>query len=372
MKHMTKSAAVLCLFFVLALSPLLAQTNQIEFTSTKGKACYENNSALDGCKTLTVLKLGGTFDQKTDALTISAFNMDPLLLDDGNVKIAMAMSSTGTGSFDWDTGKSVAKLSLIATVSSPTGKYNLGKSCKIPANLNLTTETSGGLTGKRYPANQLSGALKYVDNTFVIQSPVSGSDCGFYTTLIGGATPTQSGTMSIWFEMNGVITPPPAGSIVAEVENNNTASTATKFSSVTNTIEGTTNISDPDYFSILLNAGQIVTVEYIISAKTSTTYSCNPESTTDPKTSISYGGVALMIGGSTTYTTSVTTQKGSCPPAYKEGVNVNATDITTTTYTLRKSWTASSNNQTINFPVQGTNYNGFPTSGTYSLKISVK
>ncbi|MBL7977410.1 MAG: hypothetical protein JNN12_03650 [Bacteroidetes Order II. Incertae sedis bacterium] len=164
----------------------------------------------------------------------------------------------------------------------------------------------------------------------------------------------------------------PAGSLVVEVESNNTASTATKFSSVTNTIEGTTNTADPDYYSILLNAGQTVTVEYTITTKKTTTYSCNPESTTDPKTSTNYSGVALMIGGSTSYTSSVNTQKGSCLPAYKEGVNVKATDVTTTTYTLRKSWTASSNNQTINFSVQGTIYNGFPTSGTYSLAISVK
>lgn len=193
MKHMTKCTAVLYLLLVLAFSPLFTQTNQIEFTPTKGKACYDNNSALDGCQTLTILKLGGTFDQKNDVLTLSAFNMDPVMLDGGNVKIAMTMSETGTRSFDSDTGK-----------------YNLGKSCKIPATLNLTTETSGSLTGKRFPANQLSSSLKYVDNTFVIQSPVSGSDCGLYTTLIGGATPTKSGTMSIfWFEMNGVVTPPP-------------------------------------------------------------------------------------------------------------------------------------------------------------------
>lgn len=373
MKHLIKLLSALWMLLLLTFNPAFAQTNKLDLSSTSGKACYDANSALDGCYSFTSpLKLGGSFDQKTDVLTISTFSLDPILLDNGNVKIVMAMNSTGTGTFDWDTGKSTAKLSLTATVSSPTGKYNLGKSCKIPATLNLTTETSGSLTGQRYPAKALSGELKYVDNTFVIQDPVSGSDCGLYTSLIGGVTPTKSGAMSIWFKMTGIVTPPPAGTLVTEVETNNSPSQANLFSNQTQLLEGSTNISDPDYFAVTLNSGQTVSLEYVITQTTKTTYSCNPDSDTAPKTSTFYSAVALSIGGASNYTQTTATTKGSCPPTYKEGTNINATDTTTVTYTLKKSWTASSNNQTLNLPVQGANLAGFPTSGAYSIKVSVK
>lgn len=366
--RIARRISALCFLFI-AFTVVNAQTVQTVFTSTEIKANYKDEYR----KTFyTPMTLKGSFDIASKKLTLTSFTMDPLTVDtgDGNVQIKITPKSSpvASGTFDWGTG--AVKFTMPVAIQITSTDLNMGSQCKFEASLNLTTGTSGSLSGTPFPANATEGAFKVVDNTFLLTKP-SGSTCTMkYDVIINPVLSSmKSGDLGLQIKFNGMLTPPVVVELT-EKEPNNTADQATSTTGLPTAIKGSTSLSDPDYFRMVIPSGKSATLEHVVTIKTTQKVNCNPDDETTYQPSTTYSGTMISINGQSDYTSSTVQTGDSCPPVYKEGVTKVVTQTTTTTYTLSYVFPPSGASQTVTFPVQAVSkVAGAPTSGAYSISV---
>lgn len=289
-------------------------------------------------------------------------------LPDTKVTGSLKVLKDVSGSLNPVTNAVNNKIVLQVNLSGSYDGVPIPKGCFLgPVTLNLSTATSGGIA---YNAN--NGSYLLVDKSWTVNKLTDANGCkpltGTFNSVLG--LPWVAGQSTATFA--NAILPPVVPSKFAEVEDNSDKKKTNILPGIPNQVTGATNTTDYDYFQMSIPPGKSVTVEYTTKKITTEMADCNPDSTKEYPTGVSYTGPMLYLSGVTDYVMSSSeVNSGSCSA---NGLNGRVMTTTTETYKASKVY---NNPMTTIYTqlilVYAINKEpGFPLSGKYTLTLTLK
>jgi LPXTG-motif cell wall-anchored protein len=277
--------------------------------------------SLNGTTPITIDGINGTGTGTIDGAGIMTFPLAGLSFAPFNILVAGAIPAVvniqpladWTGTLNPATGAMTLHGPLMSHLADPAGAIPafLGTDCPVgPLDLNLTTGTSGAVTGTPYAA--ATGFGKVVDNAFVIpKTPEPNSTCNGATLINSGAPlPLAAGSSTTTLTMK--FTPAPQPGV---------ASTTTIAPTTTTTVAPTTTTT--------------VAPTTTTTAAPTTTTTAAPTTTTTaaPTTTTTAAPTTTTTAAPTTTTTAAPTTTTTSAPTTTTTVAPTTTTVAPTTTT---------------------------------------
>lgn len=296
---------------------------------------------------------------------------------DEGVAVEMRATGAGTGSYDISSGAMTLTVPLEFVMTSD--KLELGSKCKFASTFHLSTENGDGQRFK----DGSSPELKLTDGKVSIDATPD-NDCGSIgrnALLATGLAAEEAGLLktSLWITFNGDVWLPTDPLEVTETESNNTATEAQSVP-LTSTYLGTVHGSigaagDVDYYKISWPPSRTAVITHVVTKTTRNSLDCETAKMTIKTT---YSEPLLLYKDSSNHVvnytqTSVTTKSPLCKVVDGEMNEEAQWTQTVVTYKLYDAHTpySSANPQTTVFSVAAQTGSGFPTTGTYELKLQL-
>lgn len=224
----------------------------------------------------------------------------------------------------------------------------------------------------------INGSAKLVAKNWPLPAVTSSDNCGAATAAginsskLGLGLPWAAGAASAMLPVK-LLTVVVTSAVEnagkwQEGEPNNDAAHANALSGTPIAISGNINLSDADYFSIMIPKNTSVTISHSSKTTVNSSEPCDPNAGSGSSTAI-MGGPLVAINGKANYTESIQeTDTGGCSGSNGTKGFMKAT--TTYTYTLTYTFPAKTADRTETFPVTVSNSSRMTAiSGKYTLNL---